>query len=123
MRVHCTMYILRSDNFESKFSCAHLTQKPNKIIFFISALASTKSSNQKTLSYNYVKKPLITLESGINITLRLLFFGNFSRGYSLITDLKDSTLLHKFAHFRGLRFFFLSNFLEATLIQGATSIP
>ena len=30
-----------------------------------------------------------TLESGINIPLRLLIFGNFSRGYGLITDLKD----------------------------------
>jgi hypothetical protein len=42
-------------NFESKFSCSHLNQKPNKIIFLISALASKKSSNQKTLLYNYVK--------------------------------------------------------------------
>ena len=32
-------------------------------------------------------------------------------------------LLHKFAHFKGLRLFFLSNFPEATFIQGATSIP
>jgi hypothetical protein len=30
-----------------------------------------------------------TLESGINIPLRLLIFGIFSRGYSFITDLKD----------------------------------
>ena len=30
-----------------------------------------------------------TLESGINITLRLLTFGIFSRGYGLITYLKD----------------------------------
>jgi hypothetical protein len=29
------------------------------------------------------------LESGINIPLRLLIFGIFSRGYSFITDLKD----------------------------------
>ena len=31
--------------------------------------------------------------------------------------------LHKFAHFKGLRLFFLSNFSEAMFIQGATSIP
>jgi hypothetical protein len=30
--------------------------------------------------------------------------------------------LHKFAHFKGLRLFFLSNFPEAMFIQGATSI-
>ena len=30
-----------------------------------------------------------TLESVINIALRLLIFGIFSRGYGLITDLKD----------------------------------
>ena len=30
-----------------------------------------------------------TLESGMNIALRLLIFGIFSRGYGLITDLKD----------------------------------
>ena len=30
-----------------------------------------------------------TLESGINIPLRVLIFGIFSRGYGLITDLKD----------------------------------
>ena len=30
-----------------------------------------------------------TLESGINIALRLLIFGIFSRAYGLITDLKD----------------------------------
>ena len=32
-------------------------------------------------------------------------------------------LLHKFAYFKGLRLFFLSNFPEATFIQGVTSIP
>ena len=32
---------------------------------------------------------LLTLDSGINIPLRLLIFGIFSRGYGLITDLKD----------------------------------
>ena len=32
-------------------------------------------------------------------------------------------LIHTFAHFKGLRLFFLSNFPEATFIQGATSIP
>ena len=40
-----------------------------------------------------LKKPVFqavpTLESGINIPLRLSFFGIFSRGYGLITDLKD----------------------------------
>ena len=30
-----------------------------------------------------------TLESGINVPLRLSILGIFSRGYSLITDLKD----------------------------------
>ena len=30
-----------------------------------------------------------TLESGINVPLHLLIFGIFSRGYSLITNLKD----------------------------------
>ena len=62
----------------------------------------------------------ITLESGINIPLRLSIFGIFSRGYGLIMDLKD---LHKFAHFKGLHLLFLSNFPEATFIQGATFIP
>ena len=32
---------------------------------------------------------LSTLESGINVPIRLLIFGIFSRGYGLITDLKD----------------------------------
>ena len=32
-------------------------------------------------------------------------------------------MLHKFAHFKGLHLFFLSNFPEAMFIQGATSIP
>ena len=30
-----------------------------------------------------------TLESGLNVPLCLLIFGFFSRGYGLITDLKD----------------------------------
>ena len=30
-----------------------------------------------------------TLESEINVPLRLLIFGIFSRGYGLITDLKE----------------------------------
>ena len=39
-------------------------------------------------------------------------------------DLKDlQILLHKFTHFKGLHLFFLSNFPEATFIQGAMSIP
>ena len=63
-----------------------------------------------------------TLESGINIPTRLLIFGIFSRGYGLIKDLKDLNLLHKFAHFKGLCLFFLSNFPEAMFIQGAMSI-
>ena len=61
-----------------------------------------------------------TLKSGINIPLMFINFWKFSRGYSLIMDLKD--LLDKFAHFKGLRLFFLSNFPESTFIQGATSI-
>ena len=61
-----------------------------------------------------------TLESRINVPLHLLIFWFFSRGYGLIMDLKD---LHKFAHFKGLRLFFLSNFSMAKFIQGATSIP
>ena len=52
-----------------------------------------------------------------------IVFAKCSRGYSLITDLKDFNLLHKFAHFKGLRLFFLSNFPEAMFIQGATFIP
>ena len=32
-------------------------------------------------------------------------------------------LIHKFALFKGLHLFFLSNFPEAMFIQGATSIP
>ena len=32
-------------------------------------------------------------------------------------------LLHKCAHFKGLRFFFLPNFTKAMFIQGATFIP
>ena len=68
-----------------------------------------------------MKRPT-TLESGKNLLLCLLIFGIFSRGYGLITDL-DLNFLHKFAHFKGLRLFFLSNFPEATFIQGATSIP
>ena len=35
------------------------------------------------------RKYLITLGSGINVALRSLFFGIFSRGYGHITDLKD----------------------------------
>ena len=41
----------------------------------------------------------------------------------LLQELKDLDLLHKFAHFKGLRLFFLSKFPEATFIQGVTSIP
>ena len=65
-----------------------------------------------------------TLESGINVLLRLLIFGIFSRGYGLIMDLciRLETLLRKFAHFKGLRLFFLSNFAEGTFIQGGMSI-
>ena len=38
-------------------------------------------------------------------------------------DLKDLYFtIHKFAHFKGLRLLFLSNFPEATFIQGAMSI-
>ena len=37
----------------------------------------------------FFKKDAFTLESGINVALRLLIFGFFSRGYGLITDLKD----------------------------------
>ena len=35
------------------------------------------------------------------------------------------TIMHspKFAYFKGLRLFFLSNFPEATFIQGATPFP
>ena len=66
---------------------------------------------------------LPTLESGINVPLRLLIFGIFSRGYGLITDLKDLILLHKFANFKGILLFFLSNFPEDTFIQATSSIP
>ena len=44
-------------------------------------------------------------------------------GYSLIMDLKDYILLHEFAHFKGLRLFFLSDFPEAMFILRAMSIP
>ena len=42
------------------FLCHRLDQKSNKNILRISALASKKSSNQKTLVYNYFKYPLIS---------------------------------------------------------------
>ena len=60
-----------------------------------------------------------TLESRINVPLRLLIFGIFSRDYGLFTN---QILLHKFAHYKGLCLFFLSNFPEATFFQGATPI-
>ena len=63
----------------------------------------------------------VTLESRINVPLRLLIFE--TKGYCLITDLKDLNLLHKFTYFKELCLFFLSNFPGATFIQGATSIP
>ena len=47
-------------------------------------------------------------------------FVDFPGAYGLITDLKDYIRLHIF---NGLCLFFLSNFPEATLIQGATFIP
>ena len=59
------------------------------------------------------------LKSGINIPLMFINFWNFFQGLQSYYGLKG---LHKFAHFKGLRLFFLSNFPEATFIQGATSI-
>ena len=47
-------------------------------------------------------------------------FWNFFQGLRSYYGLKR---LHKFAHFKGLRLFFLSNFPDATFIQGASSIP
>ena len=42
-------FLLRSVNFESKFSCPHLNQKTSKIIFLISA--SKNGSNQENIWY------------------------------------------------------------------------
>ena len=44
-----------------------------------------------------------------------ILFWNFFQGLE--------TFLHKFAQFKGLSLFFLSNFPEAMFIQGATFIP
>ena len=43
------------------------------------------SQEDEIVKYKYI----LSLESGINVPLHLLIFGIFSRGYSLITDLKD----------------------------------
>ena len=44
--------------------------------------------NQLVLGKNSKDKVIPTLESGIYVTLRLLIFGIFSRGYGLIPDEK-----------------------------------
>ena len=68
-----------------------------------------------------------TLESRINVPLRLLFFGIFSRSYGLIPDsiviIYVVDVLVKYKVSMGLRLFFLTNFPGATFIQGATFIP
>ena len=65
-----------------------------------------------------------TLESGINIPLRLLIFGFFSRGYGLIADLKNLNFTAQVCIFQGATFIlFVSNLPETTFFQGATLIP
>ena len=49
-------------------------------------------------------------------------FWNFLQGLQSYYGILKDFLVHKFAHFKGLRLLFLSNFPEATLIQGFTSI-
>ena len=56
---------------------------------------------------------IFTPESRLNMPLRLSFFGFFTRGYSLIMDLKDLNFTTEVCTFWGLRLFFLSDFLEA----------
>ena len=61
---------------------------------------------------------LHTLESQINVPLCLLISRGYARSYYGRKRLK-----FYYTHFKGLHLFFLSNFPEATFIQGATSIP
>ena len=56
----------------------------------------------------------------MKIPKRLLIFGKFSRGFGLITDLKD--LDFTTVSLQILRGYVLTNCPEATFIQGATSI-
>ena len=61
----------------------NMTKSPN---FFLTLLEISYKNREILLKYvNFIH----TLESGINVPLRLLIFGIFSRGYVLITDLKD----------------------------------
>ena len=64
-----------------------------------------------------------TLESCINIPLlTFIIFWNFCPSCYEHNRLKFY-YLHKFAYFKELHLFFLSNFPEATFIQGTTFIP
>ena len=56
-------------------------------------------------------------------TTTFINFWIFFQGLWSYYRLKKLYILYKFEHFKGLRLFFLSNFPEATFIQGATSIP
>jgi hypothetical protein len=77
--------------------------------------------------YRYEFFMICTLESGINIPLRLLIFGFFSRSYGLIPDsivlIYVAEVLDKYKVSMGLCLFFLTNFTGAMFIQGATFIP
>ena len=69
----------------------------------------------------------LTLDSGINIGVRLLIFGFFSRGYVLIKDSNPEKKVQNsviwwsgICFFKGLCLLFFPNVPVATFIQGAT---
>ena len=61
-----------------------------------------------------------TLESGINIALRLLIFWFYSRGYGLIPDSIEPILV---LGINGAMLILFAKFSGAMVIQGATFIP
>ena len=78
-----------------------------KSIYFVTC---DRCSIERKIAYSRVRNKR---------TPTFINFRNFFQGLRL----RLKTLLHKFAHFKGLRSFLLSNFPEAMFIQGATSIP
>ena len=68
----------RSVIFKRTFWCLQIYQKKINEMF-------ARNFNQKN------RRLVILLESGINILLRLLIFGIFSRGYNLIVNINFTT--------------------------------
>ena len=87
--------------------------KKKKVCDFILA---QRTEGDGSIFFNNVGSPREM--SGINIILRLLIFWIFSMGHGLTRDLKAYILLHKFAHFKGLRLFRCQIFQRLRLFKG-----